>query len=205
MTEKPIIFSAPMVRAVIAGEKTQTRRVITPQPPTMIYNDGTNRWYPSGVWGGKDWHAKYEAGDLLWVRETFGSSLLGDYTFLQYKATVDTDDPCAYPIDFAQYEKIESKSWRPSIFMPRWASRITLRVTSVRAQRLQDISSGDAMDEGVGEVPAAWEGLGDTFGMGPLAFVAAFKNLWDDINAKRGYSWDSNPWVWAYKFEVVPQ
>ena len=191
MTEKPIIFSAPMVRAVIAGEKTQTRRVITPQPPTMIYNDGTNRWYPSGVWGGKDWHAKYEAGDLLWVRETFGSSLLGDYTFLQYKATVDTDDPCAYPIDFAQYEKIESKSWRPSIFMPRWASRITLRVTSVRAQRLQDINEDDAAAEGIKRHS------------GP--YILDFAKLWDDINAKRGYSWDSNPWVWAYKFEVVPQ
>lgn len=191
MTEKPIIFSAPMVRAVIAGEKTQTRRVITPQPPTMIYNDGTNRWYPSGVWGGKDWHAKYEAGDLLWVRETFGSSLLGDYTFLQYKATVDTDDPCAYPIDFAQYEKIESKSWRPSIFMPRWASRITLRVTSVRAQRLQDINEDDAAAEGIKRHS------------GP--YILDFAKLWDDINAKRGHSWNSNPWVWAYKFEVVPQ
>jgi hypothetical protein len=204
MADKPIIFSAPMVNAISAGRKTQTRRVIKPQPPVKIYNDGANRWYPSGVWGGKDWFAPYQVGDTLWVRETWCPANSENGPVVCYKADLArcylVDE--SYPVDYALFpagrnawtcwaSDLESGvegAWRPSIFMPHWASRITLRVTNVRAQRAQDISEDDAAAEGIERHS------------GP--YILDFAKLWDSINGKK-HPWNSNPFVWAYTFEVT--
>lgn len=199
MSEKPILFKGDMVRAILGGTKTQTRRVIKPQPPEdvgRIYGpelyeparyDKNGDMYPGkpifGIYDEDgEWGAKYPycIGDNLWVRETWSN----DNGKIKYRA----DGPSlenGYEIGFL------STTWRPSIFMPRSASRITLEITDVRVQRVQDISEDDAFAEGIGE--GDW--LGDP--------VGEYKILWNIINAKRGYSWESNPWVYAVTFKVL--
>ena len=128
-------------------------------------------------------------GDLLWVRETHGIQLkLGespDYPkgLVVYRADLPEDS------NF-QYEGGGS-AWRPSIHMPRWASRITLEITGVRVERVQDISEKDAIAEGA------------AFRKDEDGELDAFNNIWDIINEKRGYSWDNNPWVWVIEFKKV--
>ena len=173
-----------MIRAILNGNKTQTRRVIKVQP------DKHGDIYPYNDWKAMKKCPYGQSGDRLWVRETHRAVLLGDQPFLSYRATSDTDEPDRYPITVAQYDSIAGKpgSWRPSIFMPRWASRITLEVTCVNPQELQAISEDDAADEGIERH------------RGP--YILDFAKAWDSINAERGYSWGSNPWVWVVKFKV---
>ena len=121
-------------------------------------------------------------GDLLWVREAFCTRTPAkDRAWVEYKA----DGSKIY-------------TWRPAIHMPRWASRLTLRLTEVRVQRVQEITDADAAAEGV--VPTA-EDTDQIFG----AYVRAFARAWDAINAKRGYGWEANPWIWALSYVVEPQ
>lgn len=199
MQSKPIIFSGPMVRAILEGRKTQTRRIVKP-----------NSWVidisrcPYG-----------HPGDHLWVRETFGES---GYKRLEYKA---------FPADGKDFRCVSR--WKPSIHMPRWASRINLLVKNVRVERLQDISEEDAKAEGVYSDEmrpdyhdyrsnlwmcdrCAGTGLHASLGpnMGVIEDVDCvdcdtskkrFKQLWQLIN---GYgSWDANPYVWVIEFERV--
>lgn len=206
MKERPILFSGPMVRAILDGTKTQTRRVITTKTNAFLCYPA-HRWTVRGSrLGGfvavdvpdcKDStlfeHVGFKCpygqpGDLLWVRETWaphGESDLSykDRSGIYYRA----DDETNYTTDGA---------WRPSIHMPRWASRITLRITGVRVERVQDISEEDAQAEGVSAVHLA--DLGQTW----KTRREGFHLLWDSINAKRGYGWDVNPWVWVIEFRV---
>ena len=183
---KPILFSTPMVQAILEGRKTQTRRVITPEPGTHN-NDGTiiSNVPPCGFlhWINK---APYQPDDILWVRETwqrcrddefcyFVDELINNVTY------IDEDD--------------EPLKWKPSIHMPRAAARIFLRVTDVRVERLQDISIEDCYSEGI-SIEKHECGC-------PVQEITTYKKLWDSINAKRGYGWDTNPWVWVYEFEKV--
>jgi len=166
--EHPILFSAAMIRAILAGTKTQTRRVIKPQPSGM----DDHRRYLSVL---SDVYQKYgRPGDLLWVRETWG--------------------PCeggfCYRADESDGAKPDDGRWHSARFMPRFASRITLETTDVRVERVRDISEGDAMCEG------AEAGL-------DVTATDRFARLWDLINAKRGYGWDANPWVWVISFKRV--
>ncbi len=194
MTERPILFSAEMVRAILDGRKTQTRWVIKPQPT------GATSWLPhmeaSGFYPNKIGAeperlvCKYGApGDLLWVRETWARHASG----------VD------YAADFAAVSRPQAGPWRPSIHMPRWASRITLEVKSVRVERLQDISEDDARAEGA---PADWEpGVARALmqAVMPTAcfspHLTGFARLWNHIHGPG--AWDANPWVWAISFERV--
>ena len=239
MTTKPILFSGPMVRALLDGRKTQTRRIVRDvpdKPPGQCHPKNTARHpepyldaycgerrtptNPRGM--GRAWHwwqvddrpgpmafrLPCAPGDLLWVRETWapldacthadpGTAALTARGF--YRAD--------YPVDCGDVSR-----WRPSIHMPRWASRLTLRVTDVRVQRVQEISEKDAIAEGCrpffdaanpDKVPCP---NGGTMDMSPLKGpVDDFRNLWDSLNAKRGYGWDENPWVAAYTFEVIRQ
>lgn len=197
MTERPIIFSGPMVRAILAGKKTQTRRVVklqpidilTHKPPwcnkaTRIHN-GKRCWFylasvePSR--GGMFCCKHGEVGDRLWVRETWQVDPCGEWGTC-YRATGHSEG-CKFP----------SHLWRPSIHMPRWASRITLAITDVQVQRVQEISHKDALAEGVEYDVSQDHGS-------PLC---RFQQLWDALNAKRGFSWESNPWVWVITFSVV--
>ena len=170
--EHPIIFSGPMVRAMLSGTKTQTRRIVQPQPSSgLIVGEGFWWWQ-----GGRCWRrqedlvielratARWKIGDRLWVRETWQMNEPPSGAI--YRA-----DDVAGHID---------SGWRPSIFMPRWASRITLEVTAVRVERLQDITEEDATREG-------------------CTCRFHFRQVWDRINGKRG-SWASNPWVWVISF-----
>jgi hypothetical protein len=168
MKERPIIFNSEMVRAILDGRKTQTRRVIKPQPGD-IHRDLLRINY----------HCPYgQPGDHLWVRETFQiDDNYPDMVF--YKA----DDLAGHI----------STKWNSPIYMPRCDSRITLEITNRRVERVQDITEEDAMAEGVGRIA----GLGE--------YRQCFKNLWDSINKKRDYGWDTNPYVWVIEFKRISQ
>lgn len=184
MKERPILFSGEMVRAILDGRKTQTRRVIKPQPPESVSEGYTTYFCPYGI-----------PGDRLWVRETFAPRLDVDPItelararhYAMYKA--DGGDPHD-PMHWHPYDK-----WIPSIFMPRWASRITLEITNVRVERVQDISVSECRAEGIPQASFSSQTDRDAQVHGE------FMQLWDSINAKRGYSWESNPWVWVIEFK----
>lgn len=170
MADRPILFSAPMVKALLDGRKTQTRRILKPQPI------------------GFDWYdlkckPRFKVGDRLWVRETWNNAI-GSSDEPYFKATVAEDT------DWTAEERA-NLVWRPSIFMPRWASRLTLTVTDVRVERLQDISEEDAIAEGV---PAGLEHI-----HGP----GGYRDIWETINGAG--SWAANPWVVAITFDVLNQ
>ena len=183
---KPIIFSTPMVRAILAGRKTQTRRVMKPQPTRL-------RWNNIGWLGWDDGHGyrikePYQIDDILWVRETWNFS---PNWYLCYRADDIPEDNHGYIGDI---------TWRPSIYMPKEVARLFLKVTNVRAERLQDITPHDAWREGcrIGN-SFPWEEHIPELQQQCRDIV--FKNLWDSVYAKRGYGWETNPFVWVYEFE----
>jgi len=186
MTDRPILFSAEMVRAILKGRKTQTRRVMKPQPSTV---DDAGRWYRMKSGGESLMTSAYPCpygapGDTLWVRETWTQypiELNPEPCDAWYKATSNGPPP---PF-----------KWRPSIHMPRWASRITLRITDIRVERLQDISEDDARAEGCDPVvhPDGAVDCGTR--------KTTFASLWNKINGPG--AWDENPWVWVLAFERI--
>ncbi len=222
---KPILFSTPMVQAILDNRKRMTRRVIikkysntdigmwngmlceiqndTPppqyNPETKITRHTVKACVPI--------EPKHQVGDILWVRESWRvhenyngisprlipKAMGGDYYgCIDYRANARTEDFWG--------------PWRPSIFMPYQFARIFLRVTKVRAERLQDISGCDAIAEGTPyELCGGWHPtFSDPDSGGPEPdFVEGFKKLWNGLNTDRGYGWDVNPWVWVYEFERV--
>lgn len=202
MKERPILFSAPMVRALLAGTKTQTRRVVKVQPePGFIGNYGPGNPFIRGERG--DIRCPYgQPGDRLWVRETWQGPLLDSE---EHEAQFSEDGPdafkkpgfCAYratdTLD-AIDEDGKDLGWRPSIHMPRWASRILLEIVSVRIERLQDISDADAKAEGVALPPS-------TCTMYDGIWRDGYRNLWQFINGQG--SWDANQWVWVIEFKRI--
>lgn len=194
MADKPIIFSAPMVRALLAGRKTQTRRVIKPQPTCER---------PAQIERG----VRFAVGDRLWVRESFALVPPSAYRMSEgVQQTVNPDaSACQAAIYAAGWER-SKPHWKPSIHMPRWASRLTLGVTAVRIERLQSISDADARAEGVRVLPlqdavdpSAWWEVepGQHQARTPSE---SFRSLWTSINGAD--SWAANPWVAAISFEV---
>lgn len=188
---KPILFNTAMVQAILDGRKAMTRRVCVPL--TLNYPKGAYAEETPEQWL-KRWNykPKYHAGDILWVRETW-CKLFGLY---HYRSDTLTGN------DEQFHQAITDAKWRPSIFMPREACRLFLRVTDVRAERLQEITEDDARAEGC---ITFCEKIGDGKFNDVLEFdltaTDAFKELWDNLNAKRGYGWETNPWVWVYTFE----
>lgn len=200
---KPIIFTTPMVRAILSGQKTQTRRIIKPQQTERPIYDPAIGWR---FLGGPNIRCPYgQTGDLLWVRETF---YCDDFRYphgpreellknMDYRASHDCG---AWEAGCPCRDEEGRGSWRPSIHMPRWAARIFLKITDIRVERLQDISDGDVYSEGIGwNEPLQILLRNQTKGNSPAQ--RAFSNLWDSINAKRGFYWESNPWVWVIEFE----
>jgi hypothetical protein len=209
MKERPILFSGEMVRAILDGTKTMMRSVVKPQPDLSIlkesYRDLEFEFRRMPVLGPthvpSEWGfcAKYDKpncvpiygyecpygtiGDRLWVKETHhvrdAGYVDGTGRDIVYKAD-DEDFPYG---------------WTPSIHMPRWASRITLEITDIRVERLQDISEEDAKAEGVG-AHGGWNADETEYGVNARG---PFSRLWDSINAK-SYPWASNPWVWVIEF-----
>ena len=209
MKTRPIIFNGEMVCAILDGHKTRTRRVVEPQPTTY---DRMHRFNQFIKWrdliDAKDFAAlrfmepycPYGVpGDRLWVRETWfpmqdikACAAEGEPIDVVYKADWDAD---GISRDEAKDAGIDR--WHSPIFMFRWASRITLEITGVRVERVQDITEDDVIAEGCGL--ASWGPDPYTGGpMGPQ--TAGFAQLWDSINAKRGCGWDVNPWVWVLEF-----
>ncbi|MFM0324814.1 hypothetical protein [Caballeronia glebae] len=189
MKERPILFSAPMVRALLDGRKTQTRRVVKPQPDGVLPGTNTPFWKDRG---GREAICPYgKRGDRLWVRETWAQPAALDPGPTVYRA----DYPACVPTGFENVPSIDEITWKPSIHMPRAMSRITLEVTSVRIQRLQDISESDVEAEGT--FAGAWE---YDNGEGTESARESFQCLWDSLNASRGFGWDFNPWVWVVAF-----
>lgn len=212
MRERPILFSDAMVRAILAGTKTQTRRVVglpSLQPSTTPGYDWTWRGqapirsvaqqarHPNGCW--QDVSTAFllklcpygQPGDRLWVREAWSYYGGDEYLYQRDPMAVGfraSDDLGGRPIPGGR--------WRPSIHMPRWASRLTLEVTSVRVERLLSISEEDARAEGVQPHEYAYCAEDARYRM-------SFARLWDSINGERaGCAWKANPWVWVVGFEV---
>ena len=205
MTDKPILFSGPMVRAILEGRKSQTRRVLhqwksMPAPHSVVLQNNTCvcRWLSGAR---QDIAAPKKEGDRLWVREAWS----GQYVF--------KDTPPSKREDFAwegiPYFKEDIWYWadgspefgdwergRPSIHMPKWASRLTLLVTDVRVERLQDISMEDAIAEGC-------SGYVSKDGEDGESPQEQFHDLWNSINTDSGKTWEDNPWVACYSFDVI--
>ena len=198
MKERPIIMTTDSIRGILDGRKTMTRRVIKPQPELCgnFYELDKAGW-SSGitsitpVYG----HSLYYAcpygvpGDRLWVREAFK---IEEENRVRYLA--DIDQPA--------YER----GWRSSIFMPRWASRITLEVVNVRVERLQEISEEGAIAEGISPISPGYNGVMWSAKIADETLcsrdpIDLYSLVWDTLNAKRGYSWSSNPWVWVIEFK----
>ena len=221
MKERPIIMGAESVRAILEGRKTQTRRVIDPHK----YNIGgwdmprtkedIEAGYPvaenadGDFVSVVDWCPYGRVGDRLWVRETVFFETFHQQSDEELER--DGFNPnigvWVYRADNHDYPTITA-NWTSPMFMPREASRITLEITDIRVERLQDISEEDAKAEGISR-DFAYECNGwvpsytDPDSGGYADYIAAYRTLWDYLNAKRGYPWESNPWVWVVTFEVV--
>ena len=197
MTERPILFSAPMVRAILAGTKTQTRRVLKGVQPWGVSN-GKPEW---AIAGSEPMCPYGQPGDRLWVRETHAPQ--PDCWGSWERWTRGAGGPGPVIHYKASDERAWVDRWRPSIHMPRWASRITLEITSVRVERLQAIGQEDARAEGVHRnVDGLWSGGVWKHLAQPNRYsdpCNAFCDLWASING--GESWDTNPWVWVVEFK----
>jgi hypothetical protein len=221
---KPILFSAPMVQAILAGRKTMTRRVIKfPKGAYPHWYHGQNEGGTHDFMFGEisngcclDWSdaikSPYKAGDVLWVRETWGIGTRSDpdqgwVDGIELKADeAFIDEIESLPLYhtgnealFELYSNDESKGWHPSIHMPREAARLFLRVTSVRVERVQDIRHEEVLAEGISECK------GRTEEEDCECATIKYAKLWDSLNAKRGYGWDNNPWVWVISFERMEE
>lgn len=189
----PILFSGAMVKAILDGRKTQTRRLVKPQPLWM-YDERvpvkTKDADPNG-----EIKPRFQPGDSLWVRETWWPRCADAKDF-------GTEEVCYRATHGRSF--INQPPWKPSIHMPRWASRITLEVTGVRCERLQSITEEDAEAEGVIRTkylagnPFVSGALNARFSGEQSSFKTEFQNLWNSIHGAD--AWDANPYVWVYEF-----
>jgi hypothetical protein len=216
MREKPILFSAPMIRAILDGRKSQTRRIIKPQPSKPfggIFCDGVKWWTGDSLTGEviETIRVPYAVGDRLWVRETCFAQSSPDGEGVAYPADrswriIDhTKEATEKWLDLLYYRRRNDDGFEgstgkllPPIHMPRWASRITLEVVAVRVERVQDITRSDIRAEGV-TIPAHMSNE-ESY---KAAYHKAWVALWDSINASRGHGWNANPFVWVVEFRRV--
>lgn len=207
--ERPILMSAPMVKAILEGRKTMTRRIKS-QPTNKVITQ-----VKGSLWASEDIDVELitcpygQVGDRLWCKETFVLEDDSEYQYENYNPlltdrpikTMPSEDEFSSSHLIPHYRATEpdvlitdgengkgelKTVWSPSIFMPRWASRIILEITALRAERVQKITEEDAIQEGLGNQEP----------------IAQFSCLWDKLYAKRGYSWASNPWVWVISFTI---
>ena len=217
MKTHPILFSTDMVMALLHRNKIQTRRIVKNTDNFGCFTGDCNHWIQTECFDAIQTYALEncphgQPGDLLWVRETwkywnwtedgmpwikyaandeilfFDSTIPEEWCERLTNIWASLSEPENYEIDQAARDH----KWRPNIFLPRWASRLTLKITDIRIERVQDISNEDAVAEGIG-VPLDMR----------YAAYDEFRPLWDRLNAKRGYGWDENPWVWVIQFDVI--
>jgi len=204
MKETGIIMSGNHPKLILDGRKTMTRRVIKPQSDTLQFqqiinfeNKAIAQFREVRFNNPIDIACPYgQVGDRLWVRETWAAQFIyDDYS--------PRDIPKDSVIFYKTHDRLKLEiakehrdlgKWRPSIHMPRWASRITLEITDIRVERVQEISDKDCITEGC---PHALVMLPT------VPMQEWYKHLWDSINAKRGYSWEANPWVWIISFNSI--
>lgn len=199
MKERGMIFNGEMVRAILEGRKTQTRRIMKVQP---VLNGSFYEVYGAG-WGRSmksvpaiPGHSLASncpfglVGDRIWVRETWAEAGASAPDLKLYRANY----PAHVPTHYENIPPADEIRWTPSIHMPRWASRLTLEITGVRVERLRDLSEDDAKSEGItppsGGVLPGWE------------YRINFRDLWMSIYGAD--NWETNPWVWVIEFKVVP-
>jgi len=202
MSELPILFSGLMVKAILAGRKTMTRRVALPRhddrTPCEHWDGGRVLGQATMIrhccHGSEGRGSPYgEVGDTLWVREKWATTKGLDHVKPSNLVSGTAIEYAAGGTSLTGVERLQTKGkWRPSIFIPRLASRITLEITGVKVERVQEISEDDAEAEGVGVMRDE-----------TLSAKVLFEILWDSINAKRGRGWGVNPWVWAITFKRV--
>lgn len=228
MAEKPILFNTDMVKAIIDDRKTQTRRLIKPQPPCALKmrmdNQHAGEWCLfqdspmlnptiNSPWGAQ-YTSPYQPGDILWVRETWhglqtGNEKFGHHKTFWYKADEKDENP--------------DVKWRPSIHMPREAARLFLRITGVRIERLQDMTEEDAICEGYDGMPWCYHHVFENYPDSPIPCDASSgydcppdrpcdksipelfgETIWNPTIKKSDldrYGWEANPWVWVIEFE----
>lgn len=219
VTERPIIFSGPMVRAILEGRKTQTRRVTNPQPELDLI---ASKHSPTGFFDGDYMDATITnpvkcpfgaAGHKLWVREAWAP---GDDMFKTHQCEPPEfvwfrADDSLRGVDRQNSATADMRRprWRPSIHMPRILCRVVLRIVSIEPQRLQAITDDDCIDEGIDpETDPNWAHA-EHMKIGGVQIEAgseerhAFRCLWDGLNASRGFGWRDNPWVWKITFKRV--
>jgi len=212
MKERPIIFSTEMVKAILDGRKTQTRRAVKPELKKLIHDfdnafagqEGYKLHVPVRHPEEPDFsdqrvtriYCPYgQVGDRLWVKETWATE--SRYNHLKPSEVPDTAK--IYYVDKVKHSAgdyslfVEMGKVRSAMFMCKWMPRITLEITGVRVERLQEITEEDALKEGMLYQDLPYDS----------APVWQFKDLWDSLNAKRGYGWDENPWVWVLKFDNI--
>lgn len=218
--ERPILFNDQMVRAILDGRKTVTRRIVKPQPslPTTHWWPSNGRgpqWMAEGpseatggtrqTWGWKECPFG-QPGDRLWVREAWQGPLISDeeqaanQSWWKDMTKFQDQAHCAYRASGDNNEYVDPDGyfhckWKPSIHMPRWASRILLEITAVRVERLQDITEDQAIAEGIDTHPMGF------YGNGCITAGGAFLELWESINGDG--RWAANPWVWVVEFRRV--
>lgn len=231
MKERPILFNTEMVKAILEGRKTQTRRVIKPKSKALhddnvaciVHRESGDKWYQDHVFSMRGKHGVWEdytlegflalcpfgqVGGRLWVRETF--------RLFDPDECPHSDFPCGCPnwgtpLYRASHDCFDGEKWKPSIHMPRSASRILLEITSIRVERLNDISRADAVKEGIETlmVDCSRDGLKTTYkdytshnnAITRNNPIDSFRTLWESVNGAD--SWGKNPWVWAVEFKVI--
>lgn len=223
MKERPILLSASNVRGIIEGRKTQTRMKLNPQPwsEAELCGGAGYGWSQKGKesknfhWNtteetlAKSLHAHCPygvPGDRLWVKETWcawdttdeeqeANEVSGN---AEYLAEIGI---CRWNITYRADPRRHAEKWRPSIFMPRWASRITLEIEAVRVERLIEIATEDCIAEGIYQQGGQWIIDGSVTGLGWMQPEGAYRELWESINGPG--SWDANPWVWVIQFRRI--
>lgn len=197
MTERGMIFNGEMVRAILDGRKTQTRRTVKPQPD----EDGLAK-VTNGPWvdtSERNYRCPFgDVGDRIWVRETWAEAGASAPDLKLYRANYPEHVP-------SHYENVPPANeirWTPSIHMPRWASRILLEIIDVRVERLNAISEHDAQAEGVAKLRGGfWQHYQPGWTQHQLSARGSFVTLWKSIYGEE--SWNSNPWVWVIEFKRV--
>ena len=203
----PMIFNTEMVRALLAGNKARTRRIVKPQPfvsdvfPSWVFpatkkeaKEGAGLFYPNSKSSVLARCPFGKAGDLIYVRETSGEIIRQVGSTPHKKSVFKADSPNAVEYYDCNGKPGPAVKWKPSIHMPRWASRLTLKINSVRVERIQDISEADAKKEGISFLRNAPD-CDET-----LTEKQLFGFLWDSVYPE---SWNKNEWVWVIGFEVI--